>query len=199
MWHLGKKSSPDALIKLGIRDAPSDSSQSFAMVLAVAHCQTVSASACVSNQSISYNWSKAGQATMLPTKGILCRVSQRGVQRQAARYASTRNLLLSRDSGRVRCSRKWMIYRKRLAPETLPCAIQNVFMVLKWRHIGSCGTRWHLRGPIVWLLKCTICPSKLRRLSLLEGNWITCKSVSCTVHSLLHFLLIWSNNFIISF
>ena len=149
MWHLRKKSSPDTLVELCVCDTPSDCTQSLAMVLAIAHSQTVSATACVSNKRVRNNRSKAGQATVLPTKGILSRVSLGGVERETAGDASTCDFLVGGDPGRVWCRRYLMVNRERLAPETLPSAIHNVFMVLEWRHGGCCGTRRHLRRSII--------------------------------------------------
>ena len=149
VWHLGKQSSPDALVEIDIRHAPSDSSQSFAMVLAIAHSQAVSTTACVTNHSVGHDWSETSQATVLPAKGILCWVSLRRVERQTAWNARTCDFLMGGDAGRIGCGRRRMVNRDRLAPEALSSAIHKVFMVLERRYIGGCGARGHLGRPIV--------------------------------------------------
>lgn len=71
MGHLGQKSSPEPLVKVRVLDAPADRAKGLPVVLALANCQRVAATACVADDGRCHAGAEAGHAIVFSVEGVL--------------------------------------------------------------------------------------------------------------------------------
>ena len=89
MRHLRKQAAPDALIEIGLLNAPSYRSKRGTIVFDIVDDETLTSSVGISDQSTAHAWSKPGEPIVLSLECVLCWVVLRRVYSQTSWYGRT--------------------------------------------------------------------------------------------------------------